>query len=89
MGVIRHEYKVGLIYGLVSCCVTMALSIVIESEYTFHEAVSFSLSQFGLSGVSLKEEQHSAVRAVYEGQDVFVCLPTGYGRACATKRFLF
>ena len=55
----------------------MAASIVSESEDTFHEAVSFSLSLLGLSGASLKEEQPSAVRAVYEGQDVFACLPTG------------
>ena len=31
--------------------------------------------------MSLKEEQLIAIKAVYEGQDVFVCLPTGYGRA--------
>ena len=42
------------------------------------EAVSFSS---GLSGMSLKEEQFSAIKAVYEGRNVFVCLPTGYGKS--------
>ena len=69
------------IYGLYSCCVTLASSNVSESEDFFYEAVSFSLSRLGLSSVSRKEEQLSTIRAVYEGQDVFVCLPmpTGYG----------
>ena len=44
----------------------------------FSEAVSFSS---GLSGMSLKEEQLSAIKAVYEGRNVFVCLPTGYGKS--------
>ena len=61
--------------------VTMAASIVSESEDSFHEAVSFSLSRLRLSGASLKEEQLSAVKTVYEGQDVFVCLPTGYSKS--------
>ena len=38
------------------------LLIVSESEGTCHEAVSFSLSRLRLSGVSLKEEQLSAVK---------------------------
>ena len=29
--------------------------------------------------MSLKEEQLSAIKAVYEGRNVFVCFPTGYG----------
>ena len=44
----------------------------------FSEADSFSS---GLSGMSLKEEQLSAIKAVYEGHKVFVCLPTGYGKS--------
>ena len=44
----------------------------------FSEAVSYSS---GLSGMSLKEEQLSAIKAVYEGRNVFVCLPTGYGKS--------
>ena len=43
----------------------------------FSEAVYFSLE---LSGMPLKEEELSAIEAVYEGRNVFVCLPTGYGK---------
>ena len=31
--------------------------------------------------MSLKEEQFSAIKAVYVGRNVFVCLPTGYGKS--------
>ena len=58
----------------------MAASIVRERVDTFHVAVSSSLSRLGLSGVSLRRSNFSAIKAVHEGQDVFVCLPTGYGR---------
>ena len=58
--------------------VTMVSSIV-EVKILFSEAFSFSLSRLGLSGVCLKEGQ---LAAVYEGQDVFVCM---MARACATK----
>ena len=47
----------------------------------FSDAVTFSLSKLGLSGVSLKEEQLSSIKAAYEGQDVSVCFPTGYGKS--------
>ena len=40
-------------------------SVETEGSYVFSEVVSFSL---GLSGMSLKEEQLSAIKAVYEGR---------------------
>ncbi len=43
--------------------------------------------QLKLPDVSLKEELRAAIKAVYEGKDVFVCLPTA--RVCATKLCLF
>ena len=55
--------------------------VVIGSEDTFREALSFSLSRLGLSGVCLKEKQLAAVKGVYERQDVFICLPIGYGKS--------
>ena len=59
-----------------------AISVDIDSSTgDFADAVTFSLKQLGLSQVILKEEQSSAIRAIYEGQDVFVCLPTGYGKS--------
>ena len=54
----------------------------------FSGALAYSLVKLDMSYVSLKEEQLSAIRAVYNGKDVFVCLPTGYARVCAIKRYL-
>ena len=51
------------------------------ADSTFASALAFSLEKLGLSSVSLKEEQRAAIKAVYEGTDVFVCLPTGYGKS--------
>ena len=42
---------------------------------------AFSLGKLGLSHISLKKEQCSAILPVYLGQDVFVCLPTRYGKS--------
>ena len=42
------------------------------SSCSFSDAVSHALEKLGLSNLSLKEEQ---------GRDVFVCLPTGFGKS--------
>ena len=55
----------------------------------FSDAVTFSLLKLGLSGVSLKEEQLSSIKAAYEGKDVFVCLPTGYGKSLCYQTLPF
>ena len=36
----------------------------------------------------LKDEQVNILCTFVEGRDVFVSLPTGFGRACATCSFL-
>ena len=48
---------------------------------TFAECVSYALCQLKMESVTLKEEQRSAMEAVYNGYDVFVWLPTGYGKS--------
>ena len=57
----------------------MAVSLAVSCA--FEDAIAFSLKQLGLPHVSLKEEQSSAIRAIYDGRDVFVCLPTGFGKS--------
>lgn len=42
-------------------------------------ALSYALSVLGKPDLGLKEEQKDAIRAVYDGRDVFVWLPTGFG----------
>jgi len=44
-------------------------------------AVSVSLRKLGLANIALKTEQRSAIKAIYEREEVFVCLPTGYGKS--------
>ena len=40
-----------------------------------------ALSTLGSSHLQLKEEQKKAVQAICEGRDVFVWLPTGFGKS--------
>ena len=54
----------------------------------FDAAVSYSLGKLGSPLLTLKKEQRLAMEAVYEGRNVFVCLPTGKGKnlACLCTR---
>ena len=40
------------------------------------DCVSYALLKLQMSDVSLKVEQHSSIKAIYDGHDVFVWLPT-------------
>ena len=48
---------------------------------SFDSALRFSLEKLSRPDVVLKSEQRSAIEAVYLGRDVFVCLPTGFGKS--------
>ena len=57
---------------------------------SFSEALHFSLSALKLeSQVSLKPEQRMAIQAVYEGNDVFVLLLTGFGKSLCFQTLTF
>ena len=43
----------------------------------FDSAISYSLDKLGCSHLTLKDEQRLAMKAVYDGSNVFLCLPTG------------
>ena len=58
-------------------------------EDSFSSAIAFSLEKLGLPDVTLKAEQRSAIKAIYEGRDVFVCLPTGYGKSLCYQTLPF
>lgn len=43
-----------------------------------NKASKFAAARFGVE--TLKPEQEGAIRGFLKGSDVFVCLPTGYGK---------
>ncbi len=43
--------------------------------------VRYALSQLEMSHLNLKDEQQRVIREVYRGRDVFVVLPTGFGKS--------
>ena len=59
---------------MASCC---------SREYTssFHEALTYAQEMLGCPELALKEEQKLAIHAIYSGSDVFVWLPTGFGKS--------
>ena len=49
---------------------------------TEHELIVTAISEFALRfGLVLKEKQFEAMTAFVKGNDVFVSLPTGYGKS--------
>ncbi len=46
------------------------------------------VTAIALSGSFPWKDERAAIKAVYEGKDLFVCMPTSYTRVCATKLFL-
>ena len=53
------------------------------------ECVSYALLKLRMSDVSLKAEQRSSMKAIYDGRDVFVWLPTGYGKSLCYQALPF
>ena len=47
----------------------------------FESAVSFALRCLESSDFVLKPQQKEAIRLVWEGKDVFIFLPTGFGKS--------
>ena len=44
-------------------------------------AVAYAMKSIGAPGSALKQEQQAAIQTVYGGGDVFVWLPTGFGKS--------
>lgn len=49
-------------------------------ESNLGAGLSYALACLGCGDLQLKEKQVEAIRCVYEGKDVFIGLPTGYGK---------
>ena len=50
-------------------------------EREFQRALDYAVQRVQTATFSPKPEQTAAIRAIYEGKDVFVWLPTGFGKS--------
>ncbi len=55
------------------------MAAVTQVSFEFH--ISYALSCLNRSDLKLKPGQKAGIRAVYDGSDVFLWLPTGYGKS--------
>ena len=55
----------------------------------FESALKYALECTGNHGLSPKPEQVTAIRAVYDKKDVFVWLPTGFGKSLCYETIPF
>ena len=56
-------------------------STCLPEDVNFDRALSFALFKLERKGLTLKAQQREAARYVWEGKDVFVLLPTGFGKS--------
>ena len=61
----------------------------VSSSPSLSECIAYALLKLKMSHVSLKEEQRSSMGAIYDGDDVFVWLPTGYGKSLCYQALPF
>ena len=59
-----------------------------SSSQNFSASLLYALAELEISHLGLKDEQERAMRAILEGNDVFMLLPTGLVRVSATMLFL-
>ena len=52
-----------------------------SSRLELLDCVSYTLRKLWMTDIALKAEQRSAMEAIYNRQDAFVWLPTGYGNS--------
>ena len=48
----------------------------------FENALAYALNAIGRKDLKLKNEQERAIGYLYDGEDVFLCLPTGLSYEC-------
>ena len=43
--------------------------------------ISYALKMLGVPHLILNEEHHLSIQAVYDGKDIFIWLPTSFGKS--------
>lgn len=57
------------------------MEVRISSSHNFSDAVSHTLAQLGKLHLKLKDEQLQIMQTIFEHSNVFVCLPTSFGKS--------
>ena len=76
---------------MIKACGSMASASVSLKNATddFDEALSYALGAIGKKDLCLKDEQELAIRHLYEGYDVFLSKPTGFGKGICFECLFF
>ena len=75
---ICHDQRVKGQLGDCSCHRSTAK---IKMAHPVDKCLAYAMKQIGKDGLPIKDEQKQAIQAVYKGKDVFMWLPTGYGKS--------
>ena len=58
----------------------LATAVPQKMAHLFDECLAYVMKCIGKDGIYIKDEQE-AIMNVYKGKDIFVWLPTGYGKS--------
>ena len=53
----------------------------LEDDGVFEQALTYALRAIGKGDIQLKAAQKNALRCLFRGEDVFLWLPTGFGKS--------
>ncbi len=66
---------------IISACFFSVMASLGSVVDDFDRALSYGLRRLGRPDMVLKPEQKASIRHVYDGKDVFMWLPTGFGKS--------
>ena len=76
-------------YTIPSIIVSLFVVLQLKMVQGFDEVVTYALRAVGKECIVLKTEQLEAIRHIYDGKDVFLWLPTGFGKSICYETLLF
>ena len=57
------------------------LFTVCDNGALYNHIITYALERVGCPAIALKTEQRDCIKHLYEGKDVFLWLPTGFGKS--------